>query len=420
MTAAPVTVTMDRSAAEVDRSLERGHILALDGLRGIAILLVVACHFVSNLHLSASGLAWPLVAVAHAGWTGVDLFFVLSGFLITGILVDARGSDSYFKAFYARRALRILPAYYGFLFVVFVLIPLLHLGAGSNYLLARQHQGWYWLHLTNVMMALGEAGRGPYPSTLFWSLAVEEQFYLIWPAIVALCSVRTLRKVCVAGIFLCIGLRILGGLTGVPGITLSVLPITRGDTLFVGGFLAIEYRRGTLNRYLDFAKFAVPVAVLVLLGLMIHYDQLDYLDSGTAMFGSIAITVLTSSAVVLSLSSTASSFAQMLRSGFLRFFGRYSYAIYIVHTAVLAGMDYYRPFASLPLIGGSALPAQIVWALAYVGLSTGIAMLSWHLVEKHFLRLKRVFPYGRKPQQDHAAHPVADGSELVLAFPPAE
>ena len=216
MTAAPVTVTMDRSAGEVDRSLERGHILALDGLRGIAILLVVACHFVSNLRITADGWASPLVAFAHAGWAGVDLFFVLSGFLITGILVDARGSSSYFKAFYARRVLRILPAYYGFLFVIFVVLPALHVGAGDNAMLARQHQGWYWLHLTNVMMALDELpGHGPYPSTLFWSLAVEEQFYFIWPAIVALCSTNTLRKVCIAGVIGCIVLRIAGGLSGV-------------------------------------------------------------------------------------------------------------------------------------------------------------------------------------------------------------
>src|SRR5438046_5639978 len=156
MTAAPVTVTMDRASAEVDRSLERGHILALDGLRGIAILLVVFSHFVSNLHLTASGIAYVPIALGHAGWTGVDLFFVLSGFLITGILVDARGSPYYFKAFYARRALRILPAYYGFLLVIFVLLPMLNVCAGANYMLARQHQAWYWLHLNNVLLGRGE------------------------------------------------------------------------------------------------------------------------------------------------------------------------------------------------------------------------------------------------------------------------
>jgi peptidoglycan/LPS O-acetylase OafA/YrhL len=394
MTAAPVTVTMDRSAGEADRSLERGHILALDGLRGVAILLVVACHFVSNLGITADGWAWPLVKFAHAGWTGVDLFFVLSGFLITGILIDARGSSSYFKAFYARRALRILPAYYGFLIVIFIVLPLLHVEVGDNAMLARQHQSWYWLHLTNLMMALGELpGRGPYPNTLFWSLAVEEQFYFVWPAIVALCSTQTLRKVCIGGIFLCIALRIAGGIAGVSGLTLSVLPITRGDTLFVGGLLAIEYRRVGVERYAALAKIAAVASVAVLVLLVSRLGRLDYMDPGTAMFGSVAIMALGGSALVLATSPRESSPARWLRSGFLRFFGRYSYAIYIVHTAVLAGLNHYRPFADLSTVGGFALPVQTVWAVAYVAISTGIAMASWHLVEKHFLRLKRFFPY---------------------------
>ena len=389
---------MDRSAAEVDRSLERGHILSLDGLRGIAILLVVASHFVSNLRITAEGPAWILVSIAHAGWTGVDLFFVLSGFLITGILVDARGSPSYFKAFYARRALRILPAYYGFLFVIFVVLPALHLGAGDNYMLARQHQGWYWLHLTNVMMAIGEIpGRGPYPNTLFWSLAVEEQFYFLWPAIVLLVPPRAMKKVCIGGIVLCIGLRIVGALVGVSGLALSVLPITRGDTLFVGGLLAIEYRRGNLPEWAGRAKIASIGAVVVLAALMATYRRLDYHDAGTAMVGSIAIMVLGASAVVVATSSERARFAVWLRSGFLRFFGRYSYALYIVHTAVLASLNHYRPFAALKGFGSAGFALQVGWALSYVGLSTLIAFFSWHLVEKHFLRLKRYFPYRPAP-----------------------
>jgi peptidoglycan/LPS O-acetylase OafA/YrhL len=274
----------------------------------------------------------------------------------------------------------------------------LNLGAGDNYLLARQHQGWYWLHLTNIMMAIGELpARGPYPNTLFWSLAVEEQFYFIWPAVVAMCSTNQLRRVCIAGIVGCIILRIAGAVTGVSGLTLAVLPFTRGDTLFVGGLLAIDYRQGGLERYVPWAKIAAVASALSLIALVWIYGQLDYHDAGTAMFGSIAIMLLGASAVVMAASARASAFARALRSGFLRFFGRYSYAIYIVHTAVLAGLNHYRPFASLAPIGGFALPAQTVWLLAYVGLSTGIAVASWHLVEKHFLRLKRFFPY--RPQQ---------------------
>ncbi|MGH7602671.1 MAG: acyltransferase family protein [Gemmatimonadaceae bacterium] len=395
MTAAPVTVTMDRTTAEAaDRSLERGHILALDGLRGIAILLVVAAHFVSNLRITADGWAAPAVALAHAGWTGVDLFFVLSGFLITGILIEARGSPSYFKSFYARRVLRIVPAYYGFLIAIFLVLPALHLGAGANYMLARQHQRWYWLHLTNVMMAVGELpGRGPYPSTLFWSLAVEEQFYLLWPAVVAFAPARALRKICIGGVVLCVSLRIIGALSGVSLLTLSVLPVTRGDTLFMGGLLAIEYRRHGLERYRTLAKAAGIASLVTLVALGIRYRELDYMDAGTAMFGSIAIMGLCSSGLVLGVTSPNRFVTATLQSSSLRFFGRYSYAIYIVHTAVLAGLDHYRPFSGLPKLGGYALPAQAAWALCYVGFSTALAILSWHLVEKHFLRLKRFFPY---------------------------
>jgi peptidoglycan/LPS O-acetylase OafA/YrhL len=182
--------------------------------------------------------------------------------------------------------------------------------------------------------------------------------------------------------------------------------------LFVGGLLAIEYRRGTLDRYLSAAKFAAPLAAITLVGLMVYYNELDYIDRGTAMFGTIAITILGASAVVIGITAPQSALARILPSGFLRFFGRYSYAIYIVHTAVLAALDHYRPFGSLPLIGGSPAPAQFIWALTYVGVSIGLAVLSWHLVEKHFLRLKRFFPYGIR-------RAASGEKDLVLTLRPA-
>jgi peptidoglycan/LPS O-acetylase OafA/YrhL len=138
---------------------------------------------------------------------------------------------------------------------------------------------------------------------------------------------------------------------------------------------------------------AAIASVVVLAGLIGIYGQLDYNDPGTAMFGSIAIMALGASAVIIGISSTESRFAHVLKSGFLRFFGRYSYAMYVVHTAVLAGLDHYYPFRSVGTIAGFALPAQTAWAFAYVALSVAVAMLSWNLVERHFLRLKRFFPY---------------------------
>jgi peptidoglycan/LPS O-acetylase OafA/YrhL len=134
------------------------------------------------------------------------------------------------------------------------------------------------------------------------------------------------------------------------------------------------------------------VSTLVLIGIVARYGQLDYHDAGTAMFGSIAIMLLCASAVAVAVEGEG-GFVAALRRLFLRFFGRYSYAMYIVHTAVLAALNRYWPFGSLAPIGGFTLPAQTTWFVLYASLSTGAAFLSWHLVEKHFLRLKRFFPY---------------------------
>jgi peptidoglycan/LPS O-acetylase OafA/YrhL len=153
---------------------------------------------------------------------------------------------------------------------------------------------------------------------------------------------------------------------------------------------------------------------------MARYNEFDYLDRATAMFGTIAVTALGASAVVAGIGLPSSKYSQVLRSGFLRFFGRYSYAIYIVHTAVLAALDHYRPFALLPSIGGSVATAQFLWAIAYVGLSVGIAMISWHLVEKHFLRLKRFFPYRVTPRSSDGTGAIGDEKDLVLALRAAD
>jgi peptidoglycan/LPS O-acetylase OafA/YrhL len=137
----------------------------------------------------------------RAGWTGVDIFFVLSGFLITGILLDARGDGpvrppGYYRAFYTRRALRIFPVYYAFLAYIFILRK------------AQVPSGawWYWTYLTNVMFA--RVGWTPSIEPHLWSLAVEEQFYLFWPAAISLIRRSWLRPICWALIVLSTGLRI--------------------------------------------------------------------------------------------------------------------------------------------------------------------------------------------------------------------
>src|SRR5437763_217904 len=159
-----------------------GYIPQLDGLRGTAVIMVLIGHAASFVE----GLPYAGM-VEYVRFT-VDVFFVLSGFLITGILLDAKGSNHYFRNFYVRRVLRIFPLYYGFLFVFFILAPALRPPTpGGPFEGWRASQGWFWSYLSNYQLLFPQWVR-PYPLSHFWTLAVEEQFYLFWPTVVLLTS----------------------------------------------------------------------------------------------------------------------------------------------------------------------------------------------------------------------------------------
>jgi peptidoglycan/LPS O-acetylase OafA/YrhL len=156
------------------------HIPALDGLRGIAILSVMLLHFTNAIAALPGSPTSAARSVFGWGWTGVDLFFVLSGFLITGILLDSKGHPLYFRSFYARRALRIFPLYYAALFLFFV-VPRAIPSVPATYSFAWHDQRWFWFYLGNFH-PLGPDAKQFIGQ--FWSLAIEEQFYLVWPLLI--------------------------------------------------------------------------------------------------------------------------------------------------------------------------------------------------------------------------------------------
>ena len=176
-------------------SLVRASMPELDTIRGIAILLVLFFHgFGLRYGLRGlSGFPKLLVAATLPGWMGVNLFFVLSGFLITGILLDSKSRPNYFRVFYIRRALRILPLYYG----VLLLLAVLTRTGWVN-----RHASWAYLGLSAIYLSnVTELFGVPSQYTVLWSLAVEEHFYLLWPA-----AIRVLSRyqVVVAGAVICV------------------------------------------------------------------------------------------------------------------------------------------------------------------------------------------------------------------------
>ncbi len=379
---------------------------ALDGVRGLAILAVLLYHFMGYAVVDADAARAPAIDrfvhnVAGAGWIGVDLFFVLSGFLITGILLEAKagGAGRYFGSFYARRALRIFPAHYAYLVLLFLLIPILASSAhAANDTLAADRL-WYTGFLGNVLVALHGAARPDFFVTgHLWSLAVEEQFYLTWPAIVLLLNRRQLMPLCLVIIVAALSLR--AGMTaaGVSGATSLTLMPARMDTLAVGALIALA-----LNQTRDFAllrRLLPPLALVstaMIAALWVAHRGLDALDKSSYTVG-YTLLALVFGGVLLSAITTPSArpVGRLLQLGMLRTAGKYSYAMYLFHLPIgwllfqrtdLAG--------SVGSVFGSHLPGELVFtAVAFVP-TFAIAWLSWRVLEGPFLRLKDLFPYAK-------------------------
>src|SRR5688572_21342309 len=220
-----------------------GRIPALDGVRGLAILLVVIFHH--TLMRQETLVDRVYVNVARFGSSGVDLFFVLSGFLITGILLDSKGGSHYFRNFYIRRTLRIFPLYFAFLFYVFRVCPLIWpdtpLARMSRDAMAGTSEAWYWLYASNLLFARDETFGHP-NLAVTWSLAIEEQFYLVWPLVVALTSRRALLWTCVALMAGALTVRVWLVAVGAHWILPYVLPMCRIDALAAGALVALAVR----------------------------------------------------------------------------------------------------------------------------------------------------------------------------------
>ena len=381
----------------------RHHIPALDGLRGFAVLFVFAYHYgggTTSTHWPLHILGW----ITRFGWSGVTLFFILSGFLITGILWDSLDAPHPFRTFYIRRMLRIFPLYYGSLTLVLLSAFTVH-----PHWPAMLYTAVPFLFLQNTPGLIPAIGLLPSRFGLFhyWSLAVEEQFYLVWPLMLlwARTSQRALR-ICITLIGLSLIFRIVS--QHVWPVETWQLTLSRVGELALGSTLALFHRLPAGSAWHRFRPF-LPLLAATSLGTVLVIATRapsPLLTASPAMLtcGLLAMSIFWAAIVALSLHP--GRVAQIFSVRWLRWFGRISFGMYVFHV-LFADQFVVLTHWLFPQATGQAFYAQRAW-IAAVG-TVSAAWLSFRFLEQPFLRRKhRLAPLGLTPDRLPPPQPVSD------------
>jgi peptidoglycan/LPS O-acetylase OafA/YrhL len=371
---------------------------ALDGLRAIAVLLVFTQHYVYH----PSKLRW--------GWAGVDIFFVLSGFLITGILYDTRNAAHRYRNFYVRRTLRIFPLYYGVLLLALMFNPIFHWAWHPSWYLWPLYLGNYsrFIYLSDFVSQNGgvlEHLRSSLftppifvPLGHFWSLCVEEQFYLAWPFVVFFVKDRIrLRNLCVAVFLITPFLRLLCIYT-LPAAMLDneflyrFTPL-RIDALLLGGFIALCLRGPETERIVRLAKPVVlsilGLFVFIEAGLLLFTHAIGRPDANVhwiSTFGFSAIDLFAGGLILIAIDPGTTLF-YVLNRPYLRRLGQMSYGFYVFHNIPHWAYDWLASH----IFRRSTLAEETLAMIIALVCTTAMSYLSFRVFEAPFLRLKERF-----------------------------
>jgi peptidoglycan/LPS O-acetylase OafA/YrhL len=324
------------------------------------------------------------------GWLGVDLFFVLSGFLITDILLRTLDQPHFLRNFYTRRILRIFPLYYLALFLILIVLPFFKsLQLDLTYY--EDHQIWLWTYLQNWLYTF----KHPYGSKIllhFWSLAVEEQFYLLWPVTILLIRKPKILLAISIGLLIAVGATrfVLWNLHLKDLAYANLFLFTRIDGICVGCMLALLIR-------IDFTflrrKMALILAILAVFNFLFYFFNKKYSPGSPflAFVGYTTFAILFGLLVYEGVAGKIKVIDKIFNNKVMKFFGRISYGLYVYHWPVYVLLfPVLKNFFTNQIVL-SNLFANIVSALGVITLSVIISVISYRYFESYFLRLKSKF-----------------------------
>jgi len=374
----------------------------LDGLRGLAILLVVFHHYVSGrLRPIGNPIADFINHASALTWSGVDLFFVLSGFLIGGILLDQRHTEHYFKTFYLRRACRIFPLYFLWLILFIILDRMfsssLHQHWQSDIFYARYPTWAYALFLQNFFIAKRQLF-GPHWLGTTWSLAIEEQFYLLAPLLMRFLPLRKLPHVLVSIILLVPLLRLYSYLYH-PTLFVYVLLPYRADALLMGVLCACGVRHERLHFWLQKHRGRLfPALIVLLVGLIyLSRDRINPRNSfEMVVLGYSWLPLFYTCVLLIVITAREGIIARVMRFSPLRNLGIIAYGVFLIHLAMdgLAhGLISGKDFSAIHDLSDGA-----VTLLAFL-VTLILAAFSWHFFEKPIIRWGHSFSYTNRKIQ---------------------
>lgn len=385
--------------------LELDRITELDGVRGFALVMVLWLHcFLVNPTNVVARLA---NSIGGSMFISLDLFFVLSGFLITGILIRTRDVPKRARNFYVRRVLRIFPAYYFVLIFIFLLYPLFY--APLRQALKVEESVYFIFYVQNLWHAWTNSDPSWVGLDHLWSMAVEEQFYLLWPLVVWRTPPALLARVC-AWIFLVsvvVKLVLLG--TGATVREVYLPTYCRLEGLAAGaGLAALLYTHG-VRRTPSWLKAAGLIATAALLFLIFRTSgsKVSPLNMSAHV---VVATVAFSWMIFATVTARPDAIIRrFFRNSVLRFLGRYSYGIYLLHWVVYWQIKYFV----LDVLGSEPNTdntSAIIAGIAIVAVTIVLALVMYHTFEAPVLRLKRFFTSVRAPargQTPNNGHPIA-------------